>query len=226
MRYLLIEDDRELADSMAFQLKKECGAVDICYSGTDAGYYLSQHIYDVVIMDRMLPGIDGLALLKHFRQSGCKTPVILVTAMDAVGDRVEGLDAGADDYLVKPFSMPELLARLRAVSRRPPVLTSGEQVLRCGDFELDTLSLILKGSCGETVLSKTETQLLCYLAEKNGNTITRAQIFGRVWGPDTLVESGNLDNYIHFLRRRLKTVGSNACIKTIYGVGYRLEAAP
>ncbi|MDO5603225.1 MAG: response regulator transcription factor [Oscillospiraceae bacterium] len=223
MRYLLIEDDRELADSMCFQIEKECGAVDVCCSGADAEYYLAQNIYDAILLDRMLPGVDGLTLLKKLRAGGCKTPVIFVTAMDAVGDRVTGLDAGADDYLVKPFSMPELLARLRAVSRRPPNLAADETLFACGDLALDSLSLILKGPDGEVTLSKTETQLLAYLMEKANKAITRAQIFGRVWGPDTLVENGNLDNYIHFLRRRLKAIGSCTGIKTVYGVGYRLE---
>lgn len=221
MRILLIEDDRDLCGVLRPRLEQAGFVVDCCHDGEEGLYYLCQPVYDAAVLDRMLPGLDGVTLLARARAQGIATPVLLLTALDRVQDRVAGLDAGADDYLGKPFDMRELLARLRALCRRPG---GGEAAqLRAGDLVLDAGGLILSGPAGQVTLSRREAQLLEALMRAPGQTLHRTVLFGRVWGPDSEVESGNLDSYIHFIRRRLRAVGSRAQAVTVRGVGYRLE---
>ena len=149
----------------------------------------------------------------------------MLTALDGVPDRVDGLDAGADDYLAKPFAAEELLARIRALSRRPRQWESTSR-LSAGDLELDTELAALRGPAGACSLSRREKQLLELFLRNAGQTLTRELLLSRVWGPDAPVEDGNLDNYIHFLRRRLRTVGSAVRLATVRSVGYRLEVGP
>lgn len=178
-----------------------------------------------MILDRMLPSLDGLSLLQAIRQKSIMTPVIITTALDGLGDRIDGLDAGADDYLVKPFAVEELLARIRAVTRRPG-RTADTASLAVGNLSLDAVKheLTRNGAESETVtLSGRESSLLEYLMRNAGRTLPRNAILSYVWGPDSEVEAGNLDNYIYFLRRRLKSLHGNAKIQTVHGVGYRLE---
>lgn len=222
MRILLIEDDRELCEAVSVALIGAGYAVDACYNGEDGLYYAQQRAHEVILLDRMLPGMDGLALLGALRRAGIATPVIMVTAMDGVGDRVDGLDAGADDYLVKPYAIEELLARIRALARRPQQYEkAGNPTL--GDLELDPQLHLVTGPAGGCLLSQRESQLLEILLRNAGQILPRGLLLARVWGPDTQVEDGNLDNYIHFLRRRLRTVGSALIITTVRAVGYRLD---
>lgn len=222
MRILIIEDNKALCDSMCFQLQSEGYSTDTCYSGEHALYYALQQSYDIIILDRMLPVMDGLTILKTLRQKNIHVPVILVTAMDGINDRIDGLDSGADDYLVKPFAMEELLARIRALSRRPHSIEPTE-LLYYSNVKLDIKKQSLKTEEKTCSLSRRETELLEYFMKHPKQTLARELILAHVWGPDNFVEDGNLDNYIHFLRRRLKSIDAAIQIKTIHSVGYCLE---
>ncbi len=222
MRLLMIEDDEELCEAVAVHLKKEGYELDVCHNGDEVSYYLKGFAHDVIILDRMLPGTDGLTILENIRCLGNTTPVIMVTAMNGINDRIDGLDGGADDYLVKPFEVQELQARIRALLRRPRKIERPD-VLNFGDIELNTNTCT--AACGgkNVSLSKREGALLEFFLLHKEQILTREQILLRVWGPDCFVEDGNIDNYIFFLRRRLKALESNVGIKTVHGIGYRLE---
>ena len=233
MRILLVEDDEALCAAVAPLLEQEGYRVDVCRDGDDALYYMRQRMFGLCILDRMLPGRDGLSVLRAARAEGLRvvtygragraldTPVLMTTALGLVGDRVDGLDAGADDYLVKPFDVRELLARVRALARRPaPVAVSGRPC--CGDLTLDMGTLVLTGDKEQCTLSKKEAELLAALMENAGQTLSRSFLFGRVWGPGADVEEASLDSYVHFIRRRLRAVSSRVTVDTVRGVGYRL----
>lgn len=222
MRILMIEDDLELCEAIRFELEREGMTVDICNDGDDGLRWARQQAHDLILLDRMLPIMDGLTVLGKLRMEGNTTPVLMVTALGTVGQRVEGLDCGADDYLVKPFATEELLARIRAMCRRPRQWESVD-VMEYGDVSFDSAKRLLCGEKGECSLSRREGDLMEVLLKNPTQTLPRPVLLSRVWGPDAEVEEGNLDNYIHFLRRRLKTVGSALQIKTVRGVGYRLE---
>lgn len=223
MRLLLIEDDIDLCEAVSLQLKKEGYEVDICNNGEDADYYISSNSHDAIILDRMLPGVDGLTILQRLRNRMISTPVIMVTAMNGINDRVDGLDSGADDYIVKPYAVAELMARIRAVLRRPQKIED-KDVLHYSDLEFNINTLIT--ACGNVTVSltKREGALLEYFLINREQVLTREQILSRVWGIDSFVEEGNIDNYIFFLRRRLRGMNTKVYIKTIHGVGYRLES--
>jgi len=222
MRVLLIEDDRLLAESLKFQIEKEGLSLDVCYTGGDGLHYMTETSYDLVILDRLLPGLDGLALLREARSRQIDTPVILLTALGGLSDKIDGLDAGADDYMVKPFEFGELMARIRSVNRRPRGLRQDIGV-SAGDMTLFPDEKRLRGPGGECFLSKREAGLMEALLHSQGAVLTRQALLLRVWGVEADVEDGNLDNYIHFLRRRLRAVKSRCAIATVRGVGYRLE---
>lgn len=222
MRVLLIEDDQDLCQALSFSLKNEGYLVDTCLRGDDAIYYGNTSSYDVIILDRMLPLVDGLTILHILRKNNITTPVIMVTAMNGINDRIDGLDSGADDYLVKPFDVGELLARIRALSRRPRCIESNT-TLSFSNFILDTELHTLTANSKSVTLSNKEVSLLEFLIRNRGRILTRDQILTRVWGLDSFVEDGNLDNYIYFVRRRLKAVNCKARIRTIHSVGYQLE---
>jgi DNA-binding response OmpR family regulator len=223
MRLLLVEDDEELCEAVALHLKKAGYELDICHNGNDANYYLTNLTYDAIILDRMLPGADGLTLLQMIRRQGNTIPIIMVTAMNGINDRIDGLDGGADDYLVKPFDVDELLARIRALLRRPRRIED-TGVLKYSNIEFN--SNTLETACGEKrmSLSKREGMLLEYFLKNKEQILTREQILNWVWGMDNFVEDGNLDNYIFLIRRRLKALEAQVFIKTIHGIGYRLES--
>ncbi len=225
MRILMIEDDKALCAAVELRLKKEGYTVDLAHTGEDGLHFALQNAYDLVLLDRMLPEGDGLSVVTRLRREGLSTPVLMMTALDGISDRVDGLDAGADDYLPKPFATEELLARIRALSRRPVQWESTQRLTR-GDLELDTELCALRGPRGSCSLSKRETQLFLLFLRNLGQVMTRELLLARVWGPDAPVEEGNLDNYIHFLRRRLGAVGSGMRLTTLRGVGYRLEEQP
>ncbi|SDM81697.1 response regulator transcription factor [Acetanaerobacterium elongatum] len=224
MRILMIEDDKDLCAAVIQQLRQAGYETDTCHNGEDGLYYLNQGLYDACLLDRMLPGLDGLSLLNAARSKGITTPVLMLTAMGRIGDRVDGLDAGADDYLVKPFDMRELLARVRALCRRP-ANTEPDGLKQFADITLDTAQLILNGPKGQCTLSKKESELLAALISNSGQTLSRTILFGKIWGPDTEVEEAILDSYIHFVRRRIRVVGASAIVTTVRGIGYRMENA-
>jgi DNA-binding response OmpR family regulator len=222
MRLLLIEDDRELCEAIAVHIKKEGYELDICNDGSDALFYISRSNYDVIILDRMLPGMDGLTILKRMRSKEIATPVIMVTAMNGINDRIDGLDTGADDYLTKPFVEEELLARIRALLRRPRKMENSE-VLQYQDITLDVSTYIVTCKEKSISLSKKEGNLLEFFLLHKEQILNRDQILNRVWGMDSYVENGNIDNYIFLLRRRLKALNTAAVIRTVHGIGYQLE---
>ena len=222
MKILVIEDDRDLCRLICRSLVQSGHEADSCHTGTDGLFYARQQTYDVIILDRMLPELDGLSVLEALRRQGLHTPVILATALDGLHDRIDGLDAGADDYLVKPFAVEELMARIRAVTRRPGNLQITPEIKAFGlCLEPDSRRL----AWGETQvsLSKKESALLGYFMKNPGRTLPRAMILSYVWGSDWEGEEGNLDNYVYFVRRRLKVLKAPVRLATVHGVGYRLE---
>jgi DNA-binding response OmpR family regulator len=221
MRILIIEDNKDLCDAINYRLQKEDYNTDVCYSGEYAMDYALNPSYDLIILDRMLPVMDGLSILKAIRKKGLSVPVIMVTARDGLHDRIDGLDSGADDYLVKPFAMEELLARIRALYRRPQQLLP-TKLLTFSNLELDIKKQSIRTPEKASSLSKRETDLFEYFLRHPNQILPRGLILTHIWGPDYFVEDGNLDNYIHFLRRRLSSIDSDAQIKTVHGVGYQL----
>lgn len=224
MRILLIEDDGALCEALRPALEAAFFRVDICSNGTDGLTLLTSSAYDVCILDRMLPGLDGLSLLRAARMRGISTPVLMLTALSGIGDRVDGLDAGADDYLAKPFDTRELLARLRALTRRPG--TTADPALHIGDVTLSPTELTLTGPQGTANLTNRECDLLEALLRSPGRLQARSSLLAQVWGPLAEVEEANLDCYIHFVRRRLQSVGSQSRVITVRGSGYKFEVAP
>ncbi len=222
MKILIIEDDQDLCRLICHSLAKAGYDADSCRTGTDGLFYAAHQAYDAIVLDRMLPELNGLSVLEALRRQGISTPVILATALDGLHDRIDGLDAGADDYLTKPFAVEELMARIRAVTRRPanlrttPVLSAFGMKLNPDSRELDCGGICL-------TLSKKESALLGYFMKNPGQTLPRAIILSYVWGSDWEGEEGNLDNYIYFLRRRLKALNAPAKLVTVHGIGYRLE---
>lgn len=221
MRILLAEDDEKLNETLVYGLTHAGFIVDTCFDGEDALFYGEQNIHDVILLDRMLPCMEGTDVLDSLRKKGISTPVILITALGTLSDKVEGLDLGADDYLVKPFAIEELLARIRCVARRPRKMVTPES-LSYSDITWFPAENRLNGPSGSCTLSRRESALLDAFVKSGSTTLSRSHLLLKVWGPDTDVEEGNLDNYIHFLRRRLKTVGSRLVLKTVRGVGYAL----
>ena len=197
--------------------------MDSCTNGEEALYYGKQNIYDVILLDRMLPDREGTDVLSTLRKASVSTPVILITALGMVKDKITGLDLGADDYLVKPFDFEELLARIRCVTRRSPMLNiQNDDRISYRDITWSPREMCLTGPQGDCMLSRREGDLLESFLRTPEQTLARETLLLKVWGPDSEVEAGNLDNYVHFLRRRLKAIGSSLQIKTVWGVGYGL----
>lgn len=228
MRILVIEDDEQLCETLRLQFAHHGFESDFVHNGIDALYYVMQSVYDLIILDRMLPGMDGIALLRIIRESNVVTPVILATAVDSVEERIAGLDNGADDYLVKPYDIGELLARIRALCRRPGTLEVSDSLsFEDLEFSPSSLDLRIKGQTGALDaaihLSRREAVLMEYFLQRPNQTLPRQLIYTRVWGPDAEVEDGNLDTYIYYLRKHLRTLESQVQISTVHGVGYKLE---
>lgn len=222
MRILLIEDDSKLCETLAYQLERENLRTDVCRDGLEGLELIRSLSYDLVLLDRMLPSMDGVTILRTARSEGISTPVIFLTALGELGDKITGLDCGADDYMVKPFAFQELMARIRSIIRRPQNMVLTEE-LSLGSLRYDLRQNILSGPAGQCSLSKREGDLMELFLRNAGQTLPRSVILSRVWGHDTEVEDGNLDNYIHFVRRRLASVKSTAAMQTVRGIGYRLE---
>ncbi|MCI9357538.1 MAG: response regulator transcription factor [Lachnospiraceae bacterium] len=222
MNLLLIEDDEKLCETLKYQLEQEQFSVDCCYDGFTGLNLLLSGSYDLAVLDRMLPSMDGLQVLREVRTQGVQTPVVLLTALGELQDKITGLDYGADDYIVKPFAFEELAARIRCIVRRVPELQEHDE-LKFGDLQYDTQQNILACRGKSCTLSRREGDLMELFLRNPRQTLPRGVILSRVWGSNSEVEEGNLDNYIHFIRRRLKTVGSQVNLKTMRGIGYRLE---
>lgn len=224
MKILLVEDDAELCSVIQKALEKEKYIVDCVSDGETAMFYAlnTEYAYDLAIIDRMLPVIDGLTIIKVMRKKGIRIPVIIITAMDALDNRIEGLDGGADDYLVKPFHIRELSARVRALIRRPADLQlSGK--LQYGDLTFDKESRKLSSDGKSVQLTARETELFSVLIQSPEKLFNREQLVLKIWGTLSEVEAGNVDNYISFLRKRLRELNSFCKITTVYGAGYKLE---
>jgi DNA-binding response OmpR family regulator len=222
MRVLVVEDDNGISRFIHQGLNEAGYAVDITQDGRQGLDYAIAVNYDVIVLDVLLPKLDGLSVLKDLRQRGLQTPVLLLTARDTVQDRVLGLDAGADDYLVKPFDFMELLARLRALLRRPPLQT--DVVLHVGNLEMDTVQRLVKRGDRSIDLSPREFSLLEYLMRHPNQVLSRTQIAQHVWSFDFYGDYKVIDVYIGYLRRKIDRNEPNSLIQTIRGVGYRMSA--
>lgn len=224
MNILLIEDDHRLADTIKFQLTNEGYIVDVCYSGEEGLMTIlsPDFHYELAIIDRMLPVIDGLTIIKAMREKQISIPVIIITGMSELDDKIEGLDNGADDYLVKPFHIRELSARIRALIRRP-AQTSKNESLIFGDLTLDLSKQELSCKNTKITLTPKEFHVLCTLMKTPETIFSREQLLQKAWDSSSEIENGNVDNYVYFLRKRLKSIKSIVSIRSVYGSGYLLE---
>jgi heavy metal response regulator len=222
MRILVVEDELGIARFICQGLSEAGYAVDLATDGQEGLSHALAAPYDLIILDIRLPKMDGLRLLRELRERGVRTPVLLLTALDTVEDRVKGLDSGADDYLVKPFAFPELLARVRALLRRPPL--QSDPVLRVGDLELDTVRREVRRAGRRIHLSPREFSLLEYMMRHPNQVLTRTQIAEHIWNFDFYPGSNVVDVYIGYLRRKIDRGFDRPLIHTVRGVGYRLSA--
>jgi two-component system, OmpR family, response regulator len=222
MKVLLIEDDEETSAYIARGLREQGHVVDLAVTGRDGLFLATDGGHDVLIVDRMLPGLDGIGLVQALRGTGVKAPVLFLTALGGVGDRVRGLEAGGDDYLVKPFAFAELLARINALARRPP-LTDTPTVLRAGDLEMDLLKrTVLRG--GRPVeLQPREFQLLEFLTRNADRVVTRTMLLGAVWDFHFDPKTNIVETHVSRLRSKLSQYGGAELIHTVRGAGYALR---
>ena len=225
MKILVVEDEKGLRDALIRTLTGEGYLADEASDGDEGYRMICTGLYDLVLLDINMPVYDGLEVLRRIRKQGIDVPVILLTARSTVNDKVDGMDLGADDYLTKPFAMPELLARIRMVSRRGTG-SNVDHCLRAGDLILDTQTYTL--SCADNDrsvrLGAKEYQLMEYLMRNANQILSREQITQRVWGYDADAEYNNVDVYVSFLRKKMKFVHSETKISSVRGVGYELEA--
>lgn len=224
MHILVVEDQQRLALLLRRVLTEERHTVDVAYDGENGFDLAASDTYDLVILDVMLPGMDGVAVCKEMREVDVKTPVLMLTARGAVEDRVAGLNAGADDYLVKPFAMEELLARVNALLRRRDRDIEASPELRVGDLSLDLVRHEVKRGGKIIELTAKEFALLEYLMRHPGQVLTRTQITDHVWRYDLDALSNVVDTYIHYLRDKIDRGFSQRLIKTVRGIGYKIEA--
>ena len=222
MKLLLIEDEKELSEALFQILTKNKYSVDAVYDGEDGLDYALTGIYDVIILDIMLPKLDGLSLLKRIRKEGILTPVIMLTAKSQIEDRVTGLDLGADDYLTKPFAVEELLARLRSITRRKGTVIN-DNILTYGDMRLNINTYDLDVNDESIRLTLKEFEIIKYFMERPKCVVSKDDLITKLWGFDSEVEYNNIEVYISFLRKKLSYLNSKVNIVTIRGVGYRLE---
>ena len=223
MRVLIADDELAVRSSISRALELKRYWVETAADGREALERLGVQSFDAVVLDLMMPGIDGLEVCRRMRAAGDATPVLMLTARDAVGDRVAGLDAGADDYLVKPFALEELLARLRALLRRVPTNGDRPAVLRFADLSMDTGAYEVRRGERRIDLTRTEFVLLELLLRHPRQVLTRSTIFERVWGYDFGSGSNSLGVYVGYLRRKLEEGGEPRLLHTVRGVGYVLR---
>jgi len=222
MRILLVEDEHKISTYVKRGLEESGYAVDAVYTGGDALDWAEAAPYDLIVLDIMLPGVDGLTVCRELRQRGDRTPVLMLTARDTVDDRVNGLDAGADDYLIKPFAMKELLARLRALTRRTSDRPKST-VLTFADLSLDSRTHQVRRAGRVVPLAIKEFSVLECLLREPERVLTRTQIVEHVWDYDTFNQSNVVDVYIRNLRRKIDDPFEVKLIHTVRGVGYRLS---
>ncbi len=223
MRVLIIEDEHKIARALKKVLEQETFAVDVAYDG-DEGYAMATtEPYDIAIIDRMIPGdYDGLAIVRAMREQKIHTPVLILSAMGTISDRTTGLDTGADDYLVKPFALEELLARVRALLRRPAEQQA--TVLKAGDLTLNTLTFSVERQGKPITLTSKEFALLEYLLRNQGRPLSKEVIISHVWDYDADILPNTVEVYIKYLRNKIDTPFDSALIHTVRGFGYKLEA--
>jgi two-component system, OmpR family, response regulator MprA len=223
MHVLLVEDDPSVRGAVERALRGAGHNVELVTAGDKALAAATANPYDAIVLDRGLPGLDGLEVCRRLRGAGNAVPILMLTARAAISERVEGLDAGADDYVVKPFALDELLARLRAFERRTPPTGQTRGALRFEDLELDRDAMTARRGGREISLSRTEYQLLELLLSNPRRVLSRDVIFEKVWGYDFGPDSNSLDVYIGYLRRKLEQDGEPRLIHTVRGVGYVLR---
>ena len=221
MRILLIEDEKRMSDALCEILQLEKYDVDQCADGLSGLDAIESGVYDLVILDVMLPGMNGFDVARKARQKGIRTPILMLTAKSDLDDKVTGLDCGADDYLTKPFMTKELLARLRALARRS--INTPDGTLRCGDITLNTDSCTLSCHEDSVRLSEKEYHILEYLIANQGQILTREQLALKIWGYDSSSEYNNVEVYMSFTRKKLAFVNSKTEIKAVRGIGYELR---
>ncbi len=221
MRLLVVEDERDLNNIIVKNLKAEGYTVDSCFDGEDAVIYLTTVPYDAVILDVMIPGINGFEVLKKIRERKVEVPVLFLTARDNVEDIVHGLNIGADDYMVKPFSFDELLARLRVIVRRKPEVR--ENIYTCGDLSLNSNTRKVTRQGKEISLSPKEYAVLECLIRNKNIVLTRNQIESNIWDMDHMGESNVIDVYIRYLRKKIDDPYEEKLIQTVRGAGYMLK---
>jgi DNA-binding response OmpR family regulator len=224
MRLLVVEDDASIRGVLVRGLTEEGFAVDQAVDGEDGSFKASDPIYDLIILDLMLPRKDGLTLLRELRSQEIRTPVLVLTARDAVPDRIRGLDDGADDYLIKPFAFDELLARVRALLRRSQ--HRFDPVLQVGPLALDRSTRRVSWSSQDVDLSNREFSILEYLMQHPGEVLSRTRIYEHVWNEQMEIMSNVIDVHVKEIRRKLARTGGTAVISTVRGAGYRLERLP
>ncbi|WP_206239645.1 winged helix-turn-helix domain-containing protein [Novosphingobium terrae] len=222
MKLLLLEDDDATRTQAARQLAAAGHVVEECRNGPDAIFLATQGDYGVLILDRMVPGIDGLSVLKALRAAGVRTPALLLTAMDGIDDRVEGLEAGADDYLVKPFASAELLARVTALSRRPPIAQE-LVVSTIGDLTLDRVKRTVTRAGKRIDLQAQEFKLLDYLMRHEGKVVTRAMLLENVWSFHFDPRTNVIESHMSRLRAKVDRGFGQELIQTVRGAGYRID---
>jgi len=222
VRVLVVEDEVKLASLIRRGLREEGVLADVAIKGEDALWMAEATAYDVVVLDIMLPGIDGFETCRRLRGDGVRTPILMLTARDAVDDRIAGLDTGADDYLVKPFDFGELLARLRALARRGPA--EHGPVLRVGDLELDPAAHKVSRAGTEIALSTKEFQLLELFMRHPGEVLSRYQLLEGAWDMDYEHRSNVIDVYVRYLREKVDRPFGKRSLETVRGAGYRLRA--
>lgn len=224
MRVLVVEDDHDLSDILRRGLSEQAFGVDVAYDGECAQYMAESEDFDLIILDLMIPKIDGIAVCHHLRCKGRTTPIIMLTARDQVDDRIMGLDAGADDYIVKPFSMGELFARVRAVLRR--VEQRPQEVLEVGPLTLDPHSSYVKQGQRKILLTAKEFALLQFFMQHPNRLLSRTEILENVWDSNYDGLGNVVDVYINYLRNKLEETGELRMIETVRGRGYLLKEKP
>ena len=222
MKVLLAEDEKRMNRALCEIMRQEGYEVTSVDNGEDALYEIESEIYDLCVLDVMMPGLSGYDVAKKARASGIRTPILMLTAKSELDDKVEGLDSGADDYLTKPFMTKELLARLRALGRRNVPTNDGS--LTYEDLRIDVKNAILKCENGQSVrLAEKELRILEYFIANQGQVLTREQIALKIWGYESDSEYNNVEVYISFVRKKLAFVGSRCEIKALRGIGYELR---
>lgn len=222
MRILLIEDEEGLGEALQYMLQKNNYLTDWVTDGIDGQDMAESNIYDLIILDRMLPRKEGVEILKYLRKKGIKTTVIFLTARDSIDARVEGLDAGADDYLIKPFAVDELLARIRVLARRHENVDENNKIM-LGKLVIDNTVCEVSYETTTIKLTVKEFQLLELLVRNHGKVMTKEQILVRVWGADSEVEFNSIELYIYYLRKKIDFKKAGVELKTIRGIGYCLK---